>query len=196
MSDRSASKIQIGGRLPVSKVEELVDLITAQGAGENWEGGFDSVKDAEEWIRKADWDKTYLELVDNEACGGEMDDIEAFCRENKLTYCMHSSACLGAYDCSIVFWRPGWKQRTTFDSNEDYEVLVRLDVLDRALKEDPQMSLRKMVQRLRRRSPEIPPLQLIDEASPERAVQLHASPHPDTRLVQNRRLQGGCERAV
>jgi len=140
MPDCMPAAIYIGGKLSKKKLEELRDILPPVG-------------DLDEAIRKRE--AFYGE--DGDAAWGKLEELETFCRKNKLTYRRTSNAKY-EWDGEVVFWEPGLKEplsnRCTQEGNS-YATYERLKLL---LKSGG--TLRDIVDDLSRFEKRIPPLEL------------------------------------
>lgn len=106
MSDRSATCIGIGGTIPLDHIEELVDSIEVEGCGPEWSGGTIDREHVKELIKEAVDAGEALKLFDNEASGGQFQDLEITCRKLGLAYHRCDDGHY-AYPATHEAWFPG-----------------------------------------------------------------------------------------
>jgi len=105
MADRSSVCMLIGGTIHRRDVKKLRDAAIEDYAGINYEGGDDA--DLAEWIDNApSHDRGVLTFTGSEVSWGRFEQLEAVCKELRLTYCTQSDACSGAWSASADFWEP------------------------------------------------------------------------------------------
>lgn len=112
MADRYGCTMMIGGKLPIEKMDEFVGLI------EDEMGSFEKpvnspVEFYEQMIKHGYIDKILdpLEIRNDEARWGEMEDLENFCTENNLSYKKASDS---YYGCSpeLCVFNPEYSSKT------------------------------------------------------------------------------------
>jgi hypothetical protein len=111
--------IEIGGELPASLIEELLDTIKDE-IGELY--GFDTEEGLRAEISKEP-DSIRWNGISNY---GMCDDVTAFCREHNLSYIHHSEAS-GEYDAYTYYWIPGMKEQECVQSDNGGNWMVDAD---------------------------------------------------------------------
>jgi hypothetical protein len=86
MSDRFGVEIQIGGQLPVAKVQDLIDAINSEGMSLDWGECPIRLKTREDLINCLASKESPIILVDDERAWGDIDGLEETCRNLKLTF--------------------------------------------------------------------------------------------------------------
>lgn len=90
-------------------------MLRDSGGGSEGEGGFDGVDEASlDELRQT----PYLSLHDYDAIDGGFEELEAWCRDNGLSYDRHNNAGF-EYRAEYVLWRPGFNQVKTVASDDD-----------------------------------------------------------------------------
>lgn len=88
MSDRFPCEIVIGGKIPKELQSDLIQVIADSGAGPNW-GEEWTKEDLQERIDNGCW---LIFVRHDQAPYGEIEDVQAFCREHDIDYNMYSDA--------------------------------------------------------------------------------------------------------
>jgi len=86
MSDRFGVEIQIGGQLPLEKVQDLIDAINSEGMGLDWGECPIRLKKKEDLINCLASKESPIILVDDERAWGDIDGLEETCRNLKLNF--------------------------------------------------------------------------------------------------------------
>jgi len=157
MSERFATWIQIGGKVPRSKINQLLKAIAAAGVSLEW-GDAPFTPNSADDLLAARKDE-YLELCDDEASWGQFPELEQACRKLKLAYtrCTDGGC---AYDAERVDWRPGMKEPQARRSSTEYsgETFVLVSEVKEALVILEAGDIPKAVAKLRSLCPDIPEL--------------------------------------
>lgn len=163
MSERMSAWIQIGGKVPRSKAEELCTAISSARVSLEWGDATFEPKSPEELLSVRKDDR--LCLCDNEASWGEFTELEETCRELGLPYtrCSDSN---GTYDAERVDWRPGMEQphSRTCSTESGEKVLVAEEsvrsALD-ALEAGNAPGAKRILQSLCPLIPPVPPFEIV-----------------------------------
>ena len=128
MADRFAAEMWIGGTVTRDVADELADQIRTSDLGTEWGEHNLATIDVNDDIFETctDLDGT-LRVCDAEARFGELEDLEEFCRENKISYDRRSEGKY-EYDPELVRYRPA----TGVDCQitvEDGRIIVEADAL-------------------------------------------------------------------
>jgi hypothetical protein len=103
MSEPIPAEIFIGGQLPIAKAQGLLATILSSGAckddSADYPGDLESLLDCMD-------DEGHLHLYNGQANYGSLDDLEEYCRANRLSYDRYSDAKY-EYDGIVKFFRPG-----------------------------------------------------------------------------------------
>lgn len=164
MSDRFSGEITIGGKLPRAKAQTLCDAIRADCPCIDWgDRRLDDVT-VDELSDLLD-DEGRLQLVDDQASGGEFAAIENACEQLGLTFVRRSEAKY-EYDAEIVFWTPkmGNGQPTCVLATQDGEPLVSqrdLNAVLRRMTHKGWPKAKQMLADLLAKIPNVPPLRLV-----------------------------------
>jgi hypothetical protein len=119
MADRMAAEIEIGGTLRHEDVPKLIEAFGCDGVGTTW-----GVRNAGSMsIEALVGDTGTIHVMDDEARNGELQHIEAACRQLGLTYIRKSE---GKCECApeIAWWTPGMTEPNTITTNADHEVVI------------------------------------------------------------------------
>src|SRR5438876_693106 len=113
MPDCIPATIQIGGKLRRSKLEAFEELLPAAH-------NLDEIPLGEVAVYGEDGDASW----------GKFEELEAFCRENKLTYRRTTDARY-EYNGEIVFWKPDLKDPIFEMATQDGKPYMTLERLKR-----------------------------------------------------------------
>jgi hypothetical protein len=105
MSDRFGVEIQIGGQLPVAKVQDLIDAINSEGMSLDWGECPIRLKTREDLINCLASKESPIVLVDDERAWGDIDDLEQTCQELGLIYKIIVEPRY-EYSGELKFWSP------------------------------------------------------------------------------------------
>jgi len=132
MSERMSAWIEIGGKLPRAKVEELCMAISAGGVSLEWGDAAFEPKSPEELLAARDDGRLWL--CDSEASWGKFPDLEQTCRKLGLAYTRCSDGA-SAYDAERVDWRPKMKTPLSriFSNESEEKILVAEKPVRKAL---------------------------------------------------------------
>ena len=108
MSDRADATITIGGPLPATRLDELLDTIEAEHLGSDWDEYFASRENLLAFLQDG---ATGVTLYGRQRPGGEIEDLQAFCVEVGLTYVL-------TYDGYGCEWAPARRIRRPGDAGE------------------------------------------------------------------------------
>lgn len=128
MSDFGWCCITIGGQLPASKANGLAQAIK-DDAPQCCDIINDKLKGKEylDQFMKKDGEKQVLEVEDDDAYNGEMNETEAFCANNGLIYLRVSGEC-GGYDPENMFW-DGSKAHHSIANKENESTLTMYSIV-------------------------------------------------------------------
>ena len=141
MPDCMPATIEIGGAIAERKLDELESLLPG-GCGTNV-------------LREAIDGGAPLHDEDGDAPWGKLEDLEQFCRDNRLTFRRTSNAKF-EYDGEVVYWRPRMAEPISNAASQDGHPYATLPGLQEALTQG--RSLRSVVKELARFAQPIPPL--------------------------------------
>lgn len=106
MSDRSAGFIRIGGDLRRSLIPEFIEAVRNADALPDWNGG--ELRNEEDILNQLKLEgDPWLVLQNYDVPGGEFEDLQSWLKNHDLPFDQHSDACVGAYDATWMFFRPG-----------------------------------------------------------------------------------------
>ena len=157
MSERFATWIQIGGKVPRSKINQLLKTIAAAGVSLEW-GDVPFTPNSADDLLAARKDGL-LWLCDDEAAWGQFPELEQACRRLKLAHTRCSDGGC-AYDAERVDWRPGMKEPLARRSSTEQsgETFVRAGEAKEALVVLEAGDIPKAIAKLRGLCPDIPEL--------------------------------------
>lgn len=115
MADRASASIVIGGNIPQSCIDELIEAIATDGGRADWEG---EPLDASD-VRGG----ATLEAFAYELSGGTFDWTEEFCEDHGLAYVRSSGSCAGAFGPERVIFT-GTGAAVQFDMTESDEIVL------------------------------------------------------------------------
>lgn len=161
MADRSAATITIGGPLPLSRVRDLAAAIDMQGCEIHEPDAVDEPESLAEIAQRG----VPIRVIDPEAAGGTMDEVEALCREIGLTYVRTTDA---RYEDSgeVMWWAPGMAAPGWTEGDQSGDALLPVARVAAVLNEPGEAEARLSALRalLAERTPvTVPPLVLVDE---------------------------------
>jgi hypothetical protein len=104
MALRAPAQIRIGGSLAASSVPAFYRAACEDGVGYEW--AETRVGALEEFTARLTGESP-IELCSNEAPHGELKNLEAFCRENRLTYVRECQSEWDEEDEETHWWTPG-----------------------------------------------------------------------------------------
>lgn len=164
MSERMSANIIIGGKVPRSRVPDLLQAICNAGVSLEWGGAVFKPATTEELL--ANLDSGRLWLCDEES-HGEFEELEATCRSLGLSYTRYAEGGVET-DAELVDWRPGMRQPLSQIGSSCDQVILYVPVKDvrRALahiKSGRTEQARGTLERLCPDIPEVPPLKIVDE---------------------------------
>jgi hypothetical protein len=150
------ASVRIGGKMPRSLLPDLLDAIEQDGGGLDWDEG--GITEAD--LIAAVAPNESLLITNPQASYGQMDAIEAFCRENGLAF---RSACDAHYELAgeVHHWRPGFERVLSAGADNDGNVYATLAELVASL--NAGCTLADVVEVLRQRDGEhdFPPFELV-----------------------------------
>lgn len=114
MADRVPAAITVGGKIAASLVLDLIETIQLEGLSIEWDGELFDESDVPA-------DKP-LRLYAQEVANGEIDELEAFCCANGLSFRRWSGGSSGSFPPEIIVWT-GQGERRRYAAN-DYEHAV------------------------------------------------------------------------
>lgn len=162
MSERFATWILIGGKVPRAKVEQLLKAIREAGVSPEWGDGVFAPNTPEELMSVHK--DGYLWFCDDEASWGEFPDLEQTCRDLGLAYTRCSDGA-SMYDAERVDWRPGMKAPLSrICSNESGEKILVAEEPVRnalaALEAGNAPTAKRILQTLRHDIPPVPTFEI------------------------------------
>lgn len=117
MADRVSVSISIGGDLPASQRDALVDLVIVEGLSIEWDGPpFDATQLPED---------APLALYAHEVAWGRLDALEAFFIEHHLPFARWSGGCSGSFDPERVVFMGSATPQSFGASDDDYVMIGR-----------------------------------------------------------------------
>jgi hypothetical protein len=122
MSEPMGMHIDIGGVLPASLINELLEAINDE-IGERV-GGPDTEAELRETLSTMETPDTIR--WDGLSNYGMCDDVTAFCRKHGLSYIHHSEA-NGEYDAYTYYWVPGMDGQEAIQSDSGGNCMVDAD---------------------------------------------------------------------
>jgi hypothetical protein len=163
MSERFATWMQIGGKVPRSKINQLLKAIAAAGVSLEWGDAPFAPNSADDLL--AARQDGYLELCDDEASWGQFPELEQACRKLRLAYIRCSDGSF-AYDANRVDWRPGMKEPLARRSSTEHngEPFVLASSVKEALAILEAGDVPKAIAKLRAlcpNIPELPPFEIV-----------------------------------
>ncbi|PHQ62002.1 MAG: hypothetical protein COC10_11245 [Sphingobium sp.] len=117
MADRPSVCLTLGGDLPNSHQDALVDLVIVHGLSVEWDGPF--------------FDVTHLAvdapltLYAHEVAWGRLEALKAFCVEHHLPFTRWSGGCAGAFDPERVLFQGTGAPRLLCATQDDYVMIGR-----------------------------------------------------------------------
>ena len=119
MSERIPASITIGGEIKRKTLEALVEFIGQAGVGLNYGESHVDPKEAMTVIMASQG--STVRFCDDQASWGLFNDLETFCRKNKVDFDRHSDG-RGEFPAAEVFCRSG--VLTEHASNNDEDIVV------------------------------------------------------------------------
>lgn len=93
MADRVSTEITFGGALPRAHVQELLDIIPAEGLSTEWDG--EPFEPEEIPLDRP------LSLMAHEVSDGQLKGLEAFCQTHGLRYARTCDGYAGSWGAAI-----------------------------------------------------------------------------------------------
>ena len=103
MSDRYPAEIHIGGPIPRTLLDKLIQKVMEAGASLN---GYDDGCATEDEVRAVLKEGNILDLCDCHACYGHFHELEEFLIQNGIHFNHHCEACY-EYDAVNTYYRGG-----------------------------------------------------------------------------------------
>lgn len=157
MSDRTCACIEIGGRLPRSKAQQLLEAINETRVSLDWGDATFEPNFADDLLTVLKNDRLWL--CDDQASYGEFPVLETTCRRLKLPYTRCSDGGV-VYSPERVDWRPGMSQPLVricrSESNE--QILIPQESVEMALKALEVGRIAEARRLLQSVCPHVPPL--------------------------------------
>lgn len=127
MSDKLSASIEIGGKVSrtqistydpeMTVVQALMSVIGSEGVSLEFGDAHVDPETESDLLGYRDEDDLHLRFRDDQACNGEFDELEAFCREHGIAY-RRWSAC-GEYLGEDVYYDPGMTKPIVLLCNDD-----------------------------------------------------------------------------
>ena len=157
MSDKFNTELLLGGKIPKSKLQDLVDELDATGWYTQWaEAGSNQVLDE---LRDPENSNPQFTQQDTHLRG--QDTLFDFLQENNIAYHFRISG-NGVYDGEIQWWYPGYSAVKAAVSDTDaLNAVVSSDTL-RKLKDDG-LTLDQVIEALEQMPPPLPKFVITDE---------------------------------
>jgi len=108
MSDRFATSIEIGGKIPRSKLQKLIDIINSSDMSHDWGESPLRIKSENDLLREINPNRKTLILVDLERAWGDTSNIEEQLQKklgSNITYRVLVEQKY-EYDGELRFWSP------------------------------------------------------------------------------------------
>ena len=163
MSDRTCAFIEIGGRLPRSKANTLLEAINRTRVSHDWGDATFQPETADDLLTVTK--DSHLWLCDDQASYGEFPEFESVCRRLALFYIRCSDGGV-VYDAGRVDWRPGMKKplarRCSTESNGC--ILVPQEAVEKALAaldSGHVPEARGLLRWICRQVPPVPPFEIV-----------------------------------
>lgn len=166
MADYFPGEIRIGGPIPRAVLPELIRAILAAGPSL---GDYGRARATQESLEEALRDGRIVELCDEQACGGQFADLEAFLVERGIHFDRHSDA-RHEFDAQNVHCR-GKGPPLVVPATQGGESLIRRQGVLEAL-DDPSLPAEDKLKAIRQlvASPQLSPLEPIRLLPEEAAV--------------------------
>ena len=117
MANRAGATITIGGPVPADRLEDLLQMIEAEGLGSDWDEPFSSRQELLSYLEAAAEGAAFYA---REVADGEFDALQAFCVEVGLTYVLTSDG----YSCE---WGPSRRIRRPGDAGDGVTCSLNMD---------------------------------------------------------------------
>ena len=163
MSERMSAWIQIGGKIPRSKVKRLLKAISQAGVSLEWGDALFTPTTPDDLLTTLK--DGCLWLCDDEASWGQFPELEQACRRLRLPYirCCDGNC---TYDAERVDWRPGMKEPLSRRSSIEHsgEIFVPASDVREVLACLEDGDIPKAVAKLRSLCPgipDMPPFEII-----------------------------------
>lgn len=114
MSEPMGMSIEVGGELPASLIEELIEWV-----GSELNDISSGPMSVQEFRAEAGSPIKWYGVTNY----GECDDLKAWLERHNLTY-EHFSEAKYEYDASLMWWRPGMKKETRTAANQEGGISV------------------------------------------------------------------------
>jgi aspartate oxidase len=121
MSDRFPAEITIGGSIPRRLLDELAGMIASEGVSIDWQYTLDKAA-VRKAIEEAGAKGQTVRFTDDEACGGQFEDLENWLTSHGIDFDHHSDARY-EYDGENAHGR-GRKRPVTMNSDQSGNDLV------------------------------------------------------------------------
>jgi hypothetical protein len=129
MSDHFPALIEIGGPIPRDVVPELLKRVKAEGLRWNWCDDALQASTPEELLAELkQHDSEVLSVGDDEAAGGQFEDLERFLVQHGIAFDRQCNAKY-EYDGLLVQFRPGMDEPAENLATQDGDPTLRLDAL-------------------------------------------------------------------
>jgi len=130
MSDHFPGEITIGGSIPRRLLDELAGMIASEGVSIDWQYTLDKAAVQKAIEAAAEHGKT-VRFTDDEACGGQFEDLENWLTSHGIDYDRHSDARY-EYDGENAYGR-GRKRPVTMNSDQSGNDLVSAEEVRKVL---------------------------------------------------------------
>ena len=155
MSDRMPAEIRLGGTIKRADVQALCSEIEESGVGVEWGENFSPTDGTELFAAAKNGE---LRLVDDEARGGEFDDLEKFLKEKKIPFDRFTDGKY-EYDCEAVHYRPGCKPEITcYITDKSQNQLVQVEEIKKIEKLLLANKVHKALSMIHKLLPKVAPL--------------------------------------
>lgn len=122
MANRASVTIRIGGKLPRALLEDLQSAIDIEGLSIDWEGT--------QFSPTTMPSDAPLDLMADEVAGGELDELEWFCRCHGLVYVRWSGGCCGCFAPQRVVF-DGANAPQAFPATDDDVIMISQEEIRR-----------------------------------------------------------------
>ena len=130
MSDRFPAEITIGGRIPRRLLDELAGMIASEGVSIDWQYTLDKAA-VRKAIEEAGAKGQTVRFTDDEACGGQFEDLENWLTSHGIDFDHHSDARY-EYDGENAHGR-GRRRPVVMKSDQSSQNLVSAEEVRKAL---------------------------------------------------------------
>ena len=131
MADNLPAKIEIGGIIPRSLLDELAGVIESSGLSADWGDATLDVHEIKAAIVEAFAKEDTVTFVDVEARYGEFDELERHCTINGIDFDRHNDAKY-EHEAENVYGR-GCDDPVTFSSNQAGHNFILVETVQAAL---------------------------------------------------------------